>query len=178
MRKKRCKSCKEYFIPDRPLMQACSIKCAIDLSNKQRENERKQVHKARLNKMKANDRRHQLKLAQMEFNRFIRMRDDGEPCISCGRHHNGQYHAGHYRSVGAVPALRFNELNCSKQCAPCNAHLSGNIIEYRINLIKKIGIEKVEWLEGEHEPKKYTLEEINDIKTKYRQLCREMKRAA
>lgn len=91
---------------------------------------------------------------QTIFNKFIRIRDEQEPCISCGRHHTGQYHAGHYRSVGSSPELRFNELNCHKQCSVCNNHLSGNLINYRINLIKKIGLASVEYLEGKHEPLK------------------------
>ena len=115
-----------------------------------------------------------LKEAQAVFNKFIRMRDESQPCISCGRHHTGQYHAGHYRTVGAAPELRFNELNVHKQCAPCNNHLSGNLLEYRRKLVAKIGIEKVEWLEGKHEAKKYTIDEILEIKKHYQQKIKEM----
>lgn len=83
-----------------------------------------------------------------------------QPCISCGRYHQGKYDAGHYRSVGACPELRFCEINCFRQCVPCNQHKSGNIIEYRINLVKRIGADKVAWLERQdHEPKKYTIED-------------------
>ena len=38
---------------------------------------------------------------------------------------------------GAMPSLRFNTHNVHKQCSACNNHLSGNMIEYRINLIAK-----------------------------------------
>ena len=102
------------------------------------------------------------------------MRDEKEACISCGRHHTGQYHAGHYRTVGAAPELRFNELNVHKQCSVCNNHLSGNLIEYRRGLVAKIGIEKVEWLEGKHEAKKYTIDEIIEIKKHYQQKIKDM----
>ena len=116
--------------------------------------------------------------AQKAFNAFIRERDKNEPCISCMRHHQGQYHAGHYRSVGACPELRFCELNVHKQCSACNNHKSGNIVEYRINLVKKIGEEQLEWLEGKHEPKKYTIEQIKEIRAKYQLKLKELKRGA
>jgi hypothetical protein len=115
-----------------------------------------------------------MKEAQIEFNRYIRLRDADQTCISCGRVHRGQYHAGHYRTVGSCPELRFSELNVHKQCAPCNNHLSGNIVNYRLQLIQKIGEENVEWLEGKHEPKHYTIDDLKAIKAKYKTLCREL----
>ena len=108
------------------------------------------------------------KEAQREFNRFIRLRDSDDVCISCGRHHSGQYHAGHYKTVGANPELRFNELNCHKQCAPCNNHLSGNIVNYRVRLIDKIGQDNVDFIEGPHEPMKYIIKDLERIKLKYK----------
>ena len=116
------------------------------------------------------------KEAQQAFNAWVRERDADQPCISCGRHHQGQYHAGHYRSVGAAPELRFEPMNVHKQCAPCNNHLSGNAIEYRIGLVEKIGKDAVEWLEGPHEPARYTIEDLKEIKAKYRRKLRELKR--
>ena len=97
--------------------------------------------------------------------------------MSCGRHHDGQYHAGHWRSVGANPELRFEPLNVWKQCAPCNTHLSGNLVNYRTSLLQRIGAEKVAWLEGPHPVRKYTIEEIKGIKAEYRAKTRELKRA-
>lgn len=114
--------------------------------------------------------------AQAIFNKFIRLRDAEEPCISCGKFHTGQYHAGHYRSVGSCPELRYEEINCHKQCAPCNNHLSGNLINYRKRLIEKIGLEKVEWLESYHPAKNYTSSEINELKRHYRAKCRELEK--
>ena len=108
------------------------------------------------------------KEAQREFNRFIRLRDEPDVCISCGRHHAGQYHAGHYKTVGANPELRFNELNCHKQCAPCNNHLSGNIVNYRVRLIDKIGQDDVGFIEGPHKPKNYIIKDLERIKLKYK----------
>lgn len=82
------------------------------------------------------------------FNQFIRLRDKDLPCISCGRYHQEQWHAGHYRSVGACPELRFDEMNVHKQCSVCNNYKSGNLTEYRLNLIRKIGEKKLNaWIE-------------------------------
>jgi hypothetical protein len=119
-----------------------------------------------------------LKEAQVLFNRYIRLRDELLPCVSCGRFHNGKWNAGHYRPVGGRSgnALRFNEDNCHKQCEPCNSHLSGALSDYRIELVRRIGKEKVEWLEGPHDHKKYTIEEIEAIKKEYRQKIKNLKR--
>ena len=114
--------------------------------------------------------------AQAAFNKWIRLRDAHLPCISCGRHHQGQYHAGHYRTVGANPELRFEPLNVHKQCAPCNNHKSGNIVEYRINLVSRIGQDAVDWLEGPHEPKRYTVDQLREIKREYTRKAREIER--
>jgi hypothetical protein len=120
-------------------------------------------------KVKLKTRSDWLKEVQVVFNAYIRKRDEDEPCISCGRHHQGQYHAGHYRSVGSTPELRFEELNVHKQCSTCNNYRSGNLIEYRIRLPAKIGLDKVEWLEGKHEPKHYTIDELKELKRIYRE---------
>lgn len=79
------------------------------------------------------------------FNRFIRTRDEGQPCISCGKYTVLQ--CGHFYSGGHHPELRFNEDNCHGQCQHCNYFLSGNLNEYRKNLINKIGLERVEKLD-------------------------------
>ena len=109
------------------------------------------------------------KEAQIEFNRFIRLRDNGCNCISCQKPPKKK-NAGHYRSVGSSPELRFEPLNCHLQCEHCNTYLSSNAIEYRINLVKKIGQKSVDWLEGPHEPKKYTIDQLIGIKKKYKEL--------
>lgn len=122
-----------------------------------------------LRKQKFND--NDLKLrkssAQTAFNAYIRARDSKEPCISCQRHHSGQYHAGHFKTVSARSELKFNEDNCHKQCAPCNNHLSGNIEHYRPNLINKIGRERVEALDV-HQVIKWDCDAYRDIEILYK----------
>lgn len=170
---KTCKYCKQKFTPERPKAICCSPDCAYDYGLKvkskaeaiQKQEDRK-IIKLKLEKLKTA--RDWTKEAQIAFNGWVRLRDAEEPCISCGRHHQGQYHAGHYLSVGAHPELRFDLLNVWKQCQPCNTHLHGNLISYRKRLLEKIGIEKLEWLEGPHNPKKYTIDELKIIVKEYR----------
>lgn len=170
-RQKKCAVCREPFTPSRPMQKVCSLPCSITLAEMQRI--KKEAREHREAKKKAKTRAQWLKEAQAAFNAYIRARDANMPCISCGRYHEGQYHAGHYRTTKAAPELRFNELNVHKQCSACNTHLSGNIVEYRINLIKKIGIDRVEWLEGPHEPVKYSIENLTEIKEKYRKMVKD-----
>jgi hypothetical protein len=171
-RKKKCKTCGNWFMPFRTTQRTCSLKCAIDDAKVLGAKKTKVQH--RKDKERVKTRSQWMKEAQAAFNKYIRERDAGERCISCGRNHSGQYHAGHYRSVGAAPELRFNELNCSKQCAPCNNHKSGDLINYRINLIDKIGIKRVEWLEGPHEAKHYSIDDLKAIKAEYQAKLKEM----
>lgn len=180
-RMKTCKSCRERFTPARSAQVVCSPRCAIEQQQakrardeKARERERKRQTRQRKEELKT--RSELLKEAQAAFNAWVRERDHGLPCISCDRHHNGQWHASHYRSVGAAPELRFEPDNVHKSCQPCNAHLSGNLIEYRIRLIQKIGADRVAWLEGPHEPKRYTKDEIRDIKRQYNRMARELRK--
>ena len=174
MRKKRCRQCKALFTPARPSTAVCSLACSIPYGRTMAAKEADKAHRARKRALKENDRAWQLKKCQEAFNKYIRTRDSNLPCISCGRFHQGQYHAGHYRSTKAQPALRFNEINVAKQCMPCNAHLSGNISEYRVELIRRIGIELVEWLEQDHGTLKLTLEEIKALRKYYDNATKEL----
>lgn len=181
MKPKICKSCRKKFQPVRAIQPVCeSFDCKLAYANqvisKRKAKSEKDDRKAhREAKVKAKTRAQWLKEAQAAFNRWIRIRDAGRPCISCGRVHQGQNHAGHYLSIGARPELRFNEQNVHLQCQPCNTHLSGNLVNYRIGLLTKIGAEQVQFLEGPHEPCHYTIDEIKEIKARYTALCREIK---
>jgi len=86
-----------------------------------------------------------IKIATTHFNKFIRTRDAGKRCISCNSLIFSD--AGHFYSAGHYPTLRFNENNVHGQCKRCNYFLSGNLNKYRINLIERIGIDKVEKLD-------------------------------
>jgi hypothetical protein len=172
----RCKVCRVKFEARYFLQKTCvDPSCLAEWAKNDREVKADKKHAARKKEMKDNDKPLREKAAQSAFNAFIRLRDVLLPCVSCGRHHTGQYHAGHYRSRGAHPELRFEELNCHKQCAPCNNHLSGNISNYRPALIVKIGQAKLDWIEGPHEVKKYTCAELKEIELLYKQKLKGLK---
>ncbi|OBX09590.1 NinG recombination protein [Gallibacterium salpingitidis] len=177
----KCKVCGSYYTKTiSSLQKVCSVECAIKLSKEQARKKREKLdkqarkeHRKRLEAIKT--RAQWLKDLQKVFNQFIRLRDKNEPCISCGRFHQGQWHAGHYKTVKAMPELRFNEDNCHKQCSVCNNYLSGNLTEYRINLIKKIGVERVAFLERkDHQKVKLTIDEIKALITVYKNKVKEL----
>lgn len=178
--KLKCCGCKGRYPRETmrklPVGYFCSDDCAWLYANKKTETQKAKAERAELKerKLKARTKGEWLKLCQTLFNRYIRERDRNDPCISCQRYHEGQYHAGHYRTVGGNPELRFEELNCHKQCSVCNNHQSGRLVDYRINLIKKIGQENVEWLEGPHEPKHYTIDDIKALMAEYKQKLKDI----
>ena len=181
-RPKKCRvpACRASFVPARIGQAVCSPACAILDAPKNQEKARKSLaqverREIKVRKERLKSRAEHLKDTQQAFNAWVRERDAELPCISCGRHHQGKYDAGHYRTVGSNPALRFEPLNCHRQCSPCNTQLSGNIVNYRIELVKRIGAEAVEWLEGPHEAKKYTVEELKAMTAEYRAKTRELK---
>lgn len=179
---KKCavRACRKPFVPVQPFQSWCSPECGVQIARDKQQKERKALAKIerkaiREAKEKIKPRAAYMKEAQSVFNSWVRARDADQPCISCGRHHQGKYDAGHYRSVGSNPALRFEPLNCHRQCVPCNQHKSGNAIEYRIGLVARIGAEAVAWLEGRHEPKRYSIDDLKAIKAEYQQKLRELK---
>lgn len=183
-KKCRAATCRALFVPSRMGQAVCSPACAmIDAPRhapKARkaliEIDRKEI-KARKEKLKS--RADHLKDTQHAFNAWIRARDAGQPCISCGTTADVQYCAGHYRTTGSCPELRFEPLNVHLQCNKnCNLSKSGNILGYRPRLLEKIGAEKLAWVEGPHKAKKYTVEQLKAMTADYRAKTRELKRAA
>ena len=189
---KTCKNpaCRASFVPQRLGQNVCNYTCGLAIKDVHQEKARKslaQVERREIKvcKEKLKSRSDHLREAQAAVNEYVRVRDAHLPCISCDSMPNdndlmtgSRWDAGHYRSVGACPELRFEPLNIHRQCVKCNRNLSGNAVEYRIRLVLRIGVDKVAWLEGPHEARKYTVEEIKAIKAEYRAKTRELKRAA
>jgi len=196
MKPKKCKDCKLEFTPFKFAQPRC-MSCALLLAKSKREAkvnrdrialqlEEKAKHKiAKDNILRVKDVK---PVAQNKyFNVFIRKRDSGLPCISCGRYEQeiinsgvsfrfGVWDAGHYLSRGSHPWLAFNEDNCHAQCKHCNGGSKSESIKkatvakaYRENLIKKIGIERVEALENNHDNKrKLTVDDYKQIIAEYK----------
>ena len=183
--RRKCAICREWFIPRFQNERWCCPEHGAELGvrlnlknrekaikaleNKRRQEQKKKKDKLKIRKLSVKPLSYFAKQAQTEFNAYIRERDSAEPCISCGRSHNGQYHAGHFRTVGGNPELRFDEDNCHKQCAPCNNHLSGNIAGYQPNLIVKIGTERFNRLMEAHEARHYTRKDFECIRDEYKE---------
>lgn len=176
---KKCRVCGYNFVQRSSTHVVCDLECAKILAiavRKKAELKLKQVQakadKAQREKLKT--RAQWQKEAQAAVNLYVRQRDAALPCISCGRHHAGQYHAGHYLSRGAHPALALDPRNIYKQCAPCNTHLSGNQVEFRKALVRLHGIDLVDWLEGPHDARKYSVEALAAIKREYLAKARDL----
>lgn len=73
---------------------------------------------------------------------YVRKRDQGKPCISCGCNWNPEFEAGHHYSANSFTTLKFNLDNIAGQCFFCNNKLEGNFSNYALNLPKRIGVEK------------------------------------
>ena len=168
-RKKKCKFCPEYTDVDtgvqHPVGYFCSqehaIKWMFEKRNKSAKLIAKKQHKADKERIKPKSK--WLAELQALVNKYVRLRDAGEGCISCDKPSSwaGQWHASHYHSRGHSAQLRFNLWNIHKGCSVCNSHLSGNIGQYTPRLIEKIGQEKVDWMEAnKSQPKSYDVEWI------------------
>jgi hypothetical protein len=195
--KRKCCGCKDRFKPETmiklPVGYFCLLQCSIDYVTRSQKRARdRQAAKARqcvakvakeartklrADKERIKTRPQYIKDAQTWFNKFIRLRDKEKPCICCDRPNTNdiQWHAGHFLTTGARPEHRFNENNCHKQTSYCNNHLSGNVAEYRKRLIIKIGLQAVEEMERDHEPKKYTIDELKVIIQDYKDRCKLIK---
>lgn len=178
--------CGAKFIPQRLGQRVCSPACALAIKEKHAKPARKAIaererREIKVRKERLKSRADHLREAQQAFNEFIRWRDRiaGHVCISSGLPldwSGNQTDAGHYRSTGAAPHLRFNENNCHAQRKLDNRYLSGNAVDYRVGLIARIGLAAVEELEADNSVRKYTVEDLKAIKAHYRAKVRELKK--
>ena len=202
-RKYKCKYCNEYKEESikLPTGRFCCYEHAIEFAKeKQKRDHDKIVRKknSEASKKEKEDRKRLRKRkealktiteykkeAQAAVNAYIRVRDHNKPCISCGcmsvssfGGHRGAsgWDAGHYRSRGAAAHLSFNVFNIHKQCVKCNQWKAGNVVDYRINLIKRIGVERVERIESNNSSRKFTKEYLIRIKKIFNKKTRLYKR--
>jgi hypothetical protein len=168
MKQKKCKVCLTLFTPLRPLQSCCNWQCANIHAKELNEKKQDKEWKQRKAKMKSDlmSLSDWLKIAQKHFNHYIRLRDKGNNCISCGKQFfkDEIVHASHYKPAGTCYNVRFNEDNVWISCVKCNTHLSGNGIEYRKRLVEKIGIERVEKVEELSTiTRKFSISEVKEI---------------
>ena len=172
-RTSKCKICRAEYIKRSISHKTCSVPCAIEMVIIDKKIKESKIDKARKEALKSlSDLK---KEAQTVFNAFIRERDKNLPCISCGRSTGCKINAGHFLSVGSHPHLRYNEKNCWLQCEYCNTYKSGNQALYRIELVKRIGLPFVEALESDQSIRKFTREELVELRLIYREKLKKLK---
>ncbi|HDT0752771.1 TPA: recombination protein NinG [Enterobacter kobei] len=186
--RRKCKVCNEWFIPQYDNIRWCCPAHGAILAMEEREKEKVKAAAKRIKEQKEAEKvgrqrrkakRESLKSksqwdkeAQSAFNRYIRIRDEGKPCVSCGNPLIGKSNyltgsaidASHYRSRGAASHLKFNVFNVHSACTRCNRQLSGNAVEYRIRLIERIGLERVERLEADYSPRRFDVTYLKRVK--------------
>ena len=181
-KQRKCNVCQELFTPMMPMARVCSPACALSLAMSQRAKAEKvqQVKERRETKAKLEAMKGKgwwVAEAQKAFNAYIRLRDAGKPCICCGMPLGvsaNSVDAGHYRSRGSAPHLRFDERNCHAQRKQCNRY-GFDITGYRNGLIARIGLEAVEALESDQSPKHYTVADLKAIRDEYRAKAKALK---
>lgn len=172
---KTCRVCKAKFTPHRQMQRVCSPKCALEGARTARERiaRQKSIQHTREARERLKTRSTWIREAQAAFNAYIRERDAGLSCICCGRYgtghtRGGEWDAGHYRSRGSAPHLRFDPRNCHAQLKQCNRYGSGNVVGYRKGLIERIGLEALEALEADQVSRKWSVDELRAIRDDYR----------
>ncbi|HHE3622244.1 TPA: recombination protein NinG [Pasteurella multocida] len=175
---RKCKICGEKFQTNFLNVQWCSPECGVKLARQRLEKEKEKAAKKRKKeeKKRIEETKERMKTTttllsetQSAVNKYIRLRDRNKCCISCGRplvaeQLGGGFDAGHYRSRGSAPHLRFYTLNIHGQCKKCNRYHGGNYHQFRIGLIERLGIEKVEQIEADQRPRHYSKDDLRRIK--------------
>ena len=190
MKQKTCKQCRIRFVPSRPMQVCCSLDCAVDYGRKL--TAIKAAKKALAERMAAQESRKTIRLkleslkplsqlakdAEYWVNRYVRLRDFDKGCISCDRPAtwNGQWHASHFKSVGANSALRFHLWNIHRACSICNNHLSGNIGEYARRLPERIGQQRFDYIQSHPRERKYTREYLVRLKAVAMRACKRLEK--
>jgi len=172
----RCKNCKEKFE-------------AIHFNQKycfKDECKKVWIEKAKQKQWKVKKRRMKAELkttsdfvkeAQKWVNKFVRLRDEKKGCISCGDAFTGKYDAGHFFSAGGHGSVRFDLRNIHGQCVYCNQWEHGNLYQYHLKLISKIGLKEFDDLEKQsYKTKKWEKDELKEIIKVYKQKCKEIEK--
>lgn len=194
--RRKCTVCREWFHPARDGQIVCSYECACAVGKEQTakiqaETQRKEIKRQREEEKAGRQRRRAKRLelktkpqwkkeAQTAFNRYVRLRDAGKPCISCGRlpaqKLGGTMDCGHYRTRGAAAHLAFNLHNTAAQCVYCNRDGAGAQKAFEQGLIERIGPDKVEALNNDHSIRKFDIQYLQRIKAIFTRKARALEK--
>ena len=169
----KCKNCKDKFEAIHFNQKYCSKPECMEVW----------IAKAKATQWKAKKRRMKAELkttsdyvkeAQKWTNRFVRLRDKDKGCISCGEKFTGKFDAGHFFAA-TKSSTRFDLRNISGQCVLCNQHKHGNLYQYHLRLVSKIGLKEFDDLEKKSNIiKKWQKDELKEIIKLYKQKCKEI----
>lgn len=111
---------------------------------------------------------------------YIRLRDKGKPCISCGQSWHSDFQAGHFYKAELYSSLKFDETNINGQCPKCNLYSDGNESGYRVGLIKRYSKGFLDLLDSKalldkKEPFKWDRNKLKEIQKYYKQKIKELK---
>lgn len=176
---KACRACGGSFIAYKSTQAVCSPRCAMKevADKKLAEKIDRVTTKRRLRELDPKRYGKAKAAAQQAFNRYIRLRDASLSCVSCDGTESPRWDAGHYLSRGARPELSFHEDNVAKQCARCNTYEAGNTGAFRNSLIARIGLARVEALEGPHATAKWSVDDLREIRRVYAVKAKELEQA-
>jgi hypothetical protein len=179
IRKKRCKQCSKQFVPFNSLQRVCSVGCAIELTKQiKKENDatidllvKKKKERIALGTI--------LGYTKTRVHQYIRLRDKGKPCISCGTEWKDDFQAGHFFSAGKYTSIKFDVHNINGQCVQCNLYKEGNFDAYSLNLPNRIGIANYNKLVKRAKNsvktiKKYNREELKEIQNEIKRKTKEL----
>ncbi len=183
VKRHRCTNCKKYFDADSMIIVTAgkfhNQECLIEYGMKKTGSviKKAKAHKKKVNaKDKRNFQDNDLKTrkaaAKSACHKYIKLRDKGLTCICCNRPLRGgrASHAGHFHESGNNPLIRYDEDNIHGQSAYCNQYQGGDSDDYRGNLIKKIGIDRVERLDAlKGGTIKRTCEDYREIENHYKE---------
>lgn len=178
VKQKKCKCCKALFTPSSTTQTICSMACAINTAKDNFKSRHNKEENEKIKRMRESLKTHadHIKELQVIFNSYIRARDKGLPCVSCGTPMTGRKgDASHFYSAGGNPSVRFNEDNVHLACVPCNQYRHGNLHEYAERLPDRIGQDRVNELRNaKNAVLKLSIPEIKELKIKYTTLTKEL----
>lgn len=190
--KRKCTGCKQRFYQDldtwreSPVGPFHNSDCQIEYAraqvakkHKAEAKQKKAAHRKKLIEVKGLG--HWIKETQKVVNQYVRLRDKGKPCISCGIYESemkstaltgGVFDAGHFRTTGAFPELRFDLRNINGQCRSCNSFNGGRVREQEEGIVNRHGQDRLDWLLSYHKPKHYTIEHLARMRAVLRKRMR------
>ena len=182
---KVCKTCRTRFDPMPVGAITCSVECAESFAVSKRGKAEKiaAVKERKADAVKRASQKSRSKwLAECQaiVNKYVRLRDleRGLGCVTCGAKPKGShpFDAGHLRSVGSAPHLRFMTSQISLQCVPCNRHQGGRALIFRQAMVQRRGGNWVEALEAMQGLAKFDIPYLERLKSVFAKRCKRMEK--